>query len=66
MLHNPPLSNMQMELLKLYATNISDTDLLEIKRYLARFFMNKAVEEADKIWEERNYTPELMEKWLKP
>lgn len=49
MSHNPPLSNMQMELLKLYATNISDADLLEIKRYLARFFMNKAVEEADKI-----------------
>ena len=39
---------MQMELLKLYATNISDADLLEIKRYLARFFVNKAVEEADK------------------
>ena len=65
MSHNPPLSNMQMELLKLYATNIPDADLLEIKRYLARFFMKKAVEEADKVWDERNYTPELMDKWLK-
>ncbi len=27
--------------------------------------MKKAVDEADKVWEERNYTPELMEKWVK-
>ena len=33
--------------------NIPDADLLEIKRYLARFFMKKAISEADKIWEER-------------
>ncbi len=56
MSHNPPLSNMQLELLKLYATNISDADLLEVKRHLARFFMKKAVEEADKVWDERKYT----------
>jgi hypothetical protein len=64
MTHLPPFSNIQLELLKLYATNISETDLLEIKRFLARFFMKKAVLEADKIWEDRNYTPELMHKWL--
>ena len=31
----------------------------------ADFFMKKAVEEADKVCDERNYTPELMKKWLK-
>lgn len=65
MSQNPPFSNLQMELLKLYASNIPDADLLEIKRYLARYFMKKAIAEADKIWDEKGYTPELMETWLK-
>jgi hypothetical protein len=61
MSHNPPFSNLQMELLKLYATNIPDMDLLEIKRYLARFFMKKAIAEADKIWDERGYSDAYMD-----
>ncbi|NJN33120.1 MAG: hypothetical protein HC817_01580 [Saprospiraceae bacterium] len=65
MSHNPPFSNLQLELLKLYSTNISDSDLLVIKRFLARFFMQKAIDEADQIWDEQKYTPELMRKWLK-
>ena len=64
MMHTQPFSNLQLELLKLYATNVPDADLLEIKRYLARFFMKKAITEADKIWEERGYTPELMSQIL--
>jgi hypothetical protein len=64
MTHLPPFSNLQLELLKLYATNVPEADLLEIKRLLARFFMKKAITEADEIWDERKYTPELMAKWL--
>jgi hypothetical protein len=60
-----PLSNLQLELLKLYSTNISETDLLEIKRFLGRFFMQKAIAQADAVWDEKNYDNELMDKWLK-
>lgn len=59
-----PLSNLQQELLKLYASNVSETDLLEIKRYLAKYFAEKAIIEADKIWEEKGYTNETMKNWL--
>lgn len=59
-----PMSNIQLELLKLYATDISENDLLEIKRYLAKFFMKKAISAADQTWVEKGYTKELMEKWL--
>jgi hypothetical protein len=62
MTHLPPFSNLQLELLKLYATNVPEADLLEIKRFLARFFMKKAITEADEIWDERQYTPELITK----
>ncbi len=60
----PSLSNLQVELLKLYATNISDDELLEIKRYLAKFFMKKAIAEADKTWDEKGYTDKLMQQWI--
>lgn len=59
-----PLSNLQQELLKLYASNVSETDLLAIKRFLARFFAEKAIAEADKIWDEKGYTNETMKNWL--
>ena len=59
-----PFSNIQLELLKVYSSNISEEDILHIKDYLARYFMQKAIAEADKIWVERGYTNELMDEWL--
>lgn len=52
---NPPLSNIQIELLRLYATGISDENLKELKVIIAKFLLEKAREKADKIWEDRNY-----------
>lgn len=57
------LSNLQLELLKLYAMGVSDEELRDIKRMLAKYFMEKAMDEADKVWDERRYTNELMEEW---
>ena len=59
-----PMSNIQLELLKLYSTNIEDTDLLVIKNFIAHYFAKKTIDEADKIWQERGYTNELMDEWL--
>jgi hypothetical protein len=59
-----PLSNIQMELLKLYSMNIDDKDLLHFKNYLAQFFMQKAIDEADKVWDEKGYSDELMDEWV--
>ncbi len=53
---NPPLSNVQLELLKLYATGVSDETLLELKKTMAKFFLDKMRQSADKIWEEKGYT----------
>ena len=58
------LSNLQQELLKLYSSNIEDADLLHIKKYLAIYFADKAIKEADKIWDEKNYSPDTMNQWL--
>jgi hypothetical protein len=59
-----PLSNIQQELLKLYSSDIADSDLLHIKQYLAKYFAFKAIGEADRIWDEKGYTNETMNQWL--
>jgi hypothetical protein len=59
-----PLSNLQLELLKLYSTNLSRDDLIELKRVLARHFAGKAVDEADKIWDENDLSNADMNNWL--
>jgi hypothetical protein len=58
------LSNIQQELLKLYSSNIAETDLLNIKRYLAKYFASKAIDEADSIWDQKGYDNDTMKKWL--
>lgn len=52
----PALSNIQVELLKLYESNVSDETLLEMKKVLAKFFLDKARLQADSVWEEKNYS----------
>ncbi len=58
------LTDLQLELLKLYSTNLDQRDLLEIKRMLAHFFAPRAIKEADRIGEEKGLSDEDMEKWV--
>ena len=58
------LSNIQYEILKLYATGLVENELLELKRQLACFYAKKVVQEADNCWDEKSYTAEDMDKWL--
>lgn len=64
-LANQQLSNVQIELLKLYSRNVPDAQLLEIKKLLANYFAGKASDEMDKLWEEKGWTNEKMDEWLK-
>jgi len=38
--------------------------LLNIKRYLAKYFAFKAIGEADEVWDQKGYTNETMNQWL--
>lgn len=57
------LSNLQLELLRLYGTNVSDETLKEIKELLARYFADRASDAMDELWSERGITPEDMPRW---
>jgi hypothetical protein len=60
----PPLSNVQLELLKLYATDLSEEDMLELKDMLADFYAKKSIQLANQVWEEKGLTNEDMDSWL--
>lgn len=60
-----PLSNIQLELLKLYSAGVKDQYLSEIKEIIARYLLAKSKEEAGKVWLEKEYSEETMKEWLK-
>ncbi|MCD6273915.1 MAG: hypothetical protein J7K30_13995 [Deltaproteobacteria bacterium] len=58
------LSNVQLELIKLYSTNLEYDDLMELKMILANHFAEKAINEADNIWNQKDMSADTMEDWL--
>ena len=57
------MSNLQLELLRLYGNGISEENLLEIKTILAKYFADKATDAMDKVWDEKNLTEQTMIDW---
>jgi hypothetical protein len=63
---HPPLSNVQAELLKLFSAEISEPHLLELKKVMAKFLLDKARGKADAIWDEKGYSDEKLQELLDP
>lgn len=57
------LSNLQVELLRLYGNEVSDETLREIKQVLAKYFADRATNEMDKVWEDQGLTEQDMVDW---
>ncbi len=53
-----PLSNLQRELLKLFAQNVPEEDLIAIRELIAHYFAEKAMDLADQAWEIKGWTKE--------
>jgi hypothetical protein len=54
----PSFTNLQLELLKLYANGISDEQLTEIKWLLGKYFAEKATSGMDNLINEKGLTPQ--------
>lgn len=57
------ITNIQYELLKLYANNISDLDLVEIKKMLANYFVKKLDIGFDEFYNSNQLKPEDLQNW---
>ncbi len=53
---NEPLSNVQLELLKLYSTNLSPNEMEELREQLAHFYAQKSIRLANEVWDKKGYT----------
>lgn len=58
------LSDLQLELLRIYSFNPSKEELIEVKRMLAKFFADKLVDKVAKSIDENAITDEDLENWL--
>ena len=57
-------SNLQLELLKLYANNVSDEDLMVFHNFISKYFAEKAIKEANKVWDENSWNDLKIEEFL--
>ena len=49
------LTNLQLELLKTFTRQVSEEDVLAIRKMLANYFAQKAMNLADNVWEKNNW-----------
>ncbi|NBB23322.1 hypothetical protein GVN20_28485 [Runella sp. CRIBMP] len=56
-----PLTNLQIELLRLYAHQVDEKDLLQIKELIGQYFAKRLTQFADEAWAQNNWTDQDME-----
>ncbi|MFY8112381.1 MAG: hypothetical protein ACOVKP_10270 [Flavobacterium sp.] len=59
-----PFTNVQLELLKTFSHQLTESDLIALKKTIALFFAERLTVQADKVWEEQNWNDDLMDKKL--
>jgi hypothetical protein len=59
------LTNLQLHLLKLFARELPEKQLLEIQSLLSHYFAKKVDEEFEKLEKEKGWTAETYDQWLK-
>lgn len=58
------LTNLQQELLKLYAQQVSENDLQNIRVLLGQYFANRLTTLADEAWGQQGWSEQTMHDWL--
>jgi len=59
-----PLTNVQLELLKTFSLELSEEELLQLRELLANFFAEKAIQAANRTWDEKGWDNEKVDRLL--
>ena len=59
-----PLTNVQLELLKIFSYNLDNQELQDLKDIIANYFANKAIKAANTVWDEKEWTNEDVDRML--
>ena len=57
------LSNLQLELIKVFNYQLSDNQLVEVRDLLTKYFAEKATNEMDQLWKNNNWNNNTMDAW---
>lgn len=57
-------SNLQLELLKTFAHNLNEIELIELRKRLAQFFSDRLINQADKTWDNKEWSDNYVEELL--
>ena len=60
-----PLSNLQLELLKVFSFDLEEQQLLDIRELLSSYFAGKATQEMDVLFAQNGWGEEKVEEWSK-
>ncbi|MBX3043886.1 MAG: hypothetical protein KIT33_15040 [Candidatus Kapabacteria bacterium] len=63
MVNSSKLTNLQLDLLKIFSIGISDSQIIEIRDLLSNYFAENATKEMDALWEKNNWSQETMDEW---
>ena len=58
------LSNLQLELIKVFSYQLNDIQLIEIRDILTKYFADKATQEMDKLWIENKWNSNTIDNWV--
>ncbi|MCP3929060.1 MAG: hypothetical protein GY705_08170 [Bacteroidetes bacterium] len=59
-----PLTNAQLEILKAFSFNLNINELEEFKDLIAQYFAKRAIQSANKVWDEKGWGDEDVDRIL--
>lgn len=59
-----PLTEPQLDLLKMFSHKVDDADWVAIKRMIVNYFAQKAIEGADQVWDEQGWDDQKVKEIL--
>jgi hypothetical protein len=58
------LTNLQLELIKYFSYDVSENEMLDIKKMLSEYFAKRVMDRMDNLWEKNDWSDDTMEEWL--
>lgn len=65
MLPQTPLNKTQLEILRMFNSDLSEEELLEIKRLFTKYLADKATRLANEVWDKKGWSNADMERLSK-
>ena len=59
-----PLSNVQLEILKAFSYHLPEEELAGFRETIAKYFADRAIKSANRVWDEKGWTDEDVDKML--